>query len=75
MKKGGRKPPANKRKVGNEMITLGSWVTNGKGVYLVSDIDGDMVTLRDVMIDDNGVAYYGKPKLFNASEVANFKRA
>lgn len=58
-----------------KMITLGSWITNGNGVYLVSDIDGDLITLRDVMIDDNGVAYYGKSKIFKASELNNYQMA
>ncbi len=59
------------------MITVGSWITpaSGKGIYLVADIDGDMVTLRDVILDNKGVAYYGKERMFKASELKNYKMA
>ena len=54
------------------MLKLGMWITNGKGVYLVSDIDGEWVKLRDVVLDKNGVAYYGKERLYRLEDLEAF---
>lgn len=55
-------------------IKLGMWVTrpNRKGVYLVADIEENYVTLKDVIIDKNGVISYGKKHLITMNELDNY---
>lgn len=55
-------------------IKLGMWVTrpNRKGVYLVADIDENYVTLKDVLIDKNGVISYGEKHLITMNELDNY---
>ena len=57
------------------MIRTGVWLTNGKGVYMVSEIDGEWITLKPVTLDDNGVAYYGKGKLYRIEDLEGFTAA
>ena len=43
-------------------IKLGMWIAykGRKGVYLVADMDGEYITLKDVLISRQGAISYGR---------------
>lgn len=73
-KRKGRGEKPRKGNVKMNTIKLGMWVTrpNRKGVYLVADIEENYVTLKDVIIDKNGVISYGKKHLITMNELDNY---
>jgi hypothetical protein len=43
-----------------------------KGVYLVADMDGEYITLKDVLISKQGVISYGKKRMITVKELDNY---
>ena len=58
-------------------IKLGMWIAykGRKGVYLVADIDGEYITLKDVLISRQGAVSYGKKRMITVKELDNYVMA
>jgi hypothetical protein len=58
-------------------IKLGMWIAykGRKGVYLVADMDGEYITLKDVLISKDGVVSYGRKRMITVKELDNYVMA
>jgi len=60
-----------------ENVKVGMWIAykGRKGVYLVADMDGDYITLKDVLISRQGVVSYGRKRMITVKELDNYAEA
>lgn len=58
-------------------IKLGMWIAykGRKGVYLVADIDGEYITLKDVLISRQGAISYGRKRMITVKELDDYVMA
>lgn len=60
-----------------DTIKLGMWIAykGRKGVYLVADMDGEYITLKDVLISRQGAISYGRKRMITVKELDNYVMA
>jgi len=60
-----------------ENVKVGMWIAykGRKGVYLVADMDGEYITLKDVLISRQGAISYGKKHMITVKELDNYVMA
>lgn len=60
-----------------DTIKVGMWIAykGRKGVYLVADMDGEYITLKDVIISRQGAISYGRKRMITVKELDNYVMA
>lgn len=60
-----------------DIIKVGMWIAykGRKGVYLVADMDGEYITLKDVIISRQGAISYGRKRMITVKELDNYVAA
>jgi hypothetical protein len=60
-----------------DAIKVGMWIAykGRKGVYLVADMDGEYITLKDVLIRKDGVVSYGRKRMITVKDLDNYVMA
>lgn len=57
-----------------KMIKKGIWIADKRGTYIIDEMEDRYVILRDVLMDNNGVIYYGRKKRFiGIQDLDNYK--
>jgi hypothetical protein len=60
-----------------DAIKVGMWIAykGRKGVYLVADMDGEYITLKDVLMSRQGAISYGRKRIITVKDLDNYVMA